>query len=292
MAAAAATARPVVLRDTGAVLAAMTSGFDTTVPNMARVYNYWLGGKDNFPADRAEADFLLGIYPPLRDLVWENRAFVTRAVAWAAGQGISQFLDLGAGLPASPAVHQAARAVLPAARVAYVDNDPVVLAHARALLATGDGVTAVAADLRDPAAVLADKELRAVIDPAQPAGVILGAVLHFLDAVTACTVAGGYAGLIAPGSYLIISVACNDDEMLSKRLAQQYTAATWHNHPAEVVESFFGGLELVGPGVTEAQTWRAWLTEPRLCRRDGHVLAGVARSVAPDHPARTGLAGA
>jgi hypothetical protein len=123
LAAAAATARPVVLRDTGSVLAAMTSGLDTTVPNMTRVYNYWLGGKDNFPADRAEADFLLGIYPPLRDLVRENRAFVTRAVTWAAGQGISQFFDLGAGLPASPAVHQAARAVLPAARVAYVDND-------------------------------------------------------------------------------------------------------------------------------------------------------------------------
>ena len=164
----AATTRPGMLRDTGTVLAAMTSGLDTTLPNMARVYNYWLGGKDNFPADRAEADLLLGIYPPLRDLVRENRAFVTRAVAWAAGQGISQFLDLGAGLPASPAVHQAARAVQPAARVAYVDNDPVVLAHARALLA-GEGVTAVAADLRDPAAVLADKELRTVIDPAQPA---------------------------------------------------------------------------------------------------------------------------
>ena len=287
----AATARPAVLRDTGAVLAAMTSGFDTTVPNMARVYNYWLGGKDHFPADRAEADFLLGIYPPLRDLVRENRAFVTRAVAWAAGQGISQFLDLGAGLPASPAVHQAARAVLPAARVAYVDTDPVVLAHARALLA-GDGVTAVAADLRDPAAVLADKELRTVIDPAQPAGVILGAVLHFLDAATARTVAGGYARLIAPGSYLIISVARNDDEMLGKRLAQQYTAATWYNHSAEDVTSFFAGLELAGPGVTEAQTWQAWLTEPRLCRRDGHVLAGVARTAAPDHAASTGMTGA
>jgi len=292
MAAATATARPAVVRDTGAVLAAMTSGLDTTVPNMARVYNYWLGGKDHFPADRAEADLLLGIYPPLRDLVRENRAFVTRAVAWAARQGISQFLDLGAGLPTSPAVHQAARAVLPATRVAYVDTDPAVLAHARALLATGDGVTAVAADLRDPATVLANKELRAVIDPAQPAGVILGAVLHFLDAGTARTVASGYARLIAPDSYLIISVARNDDEMLGKRLAQQYTAATWHNHPAEVIESFFDGLELAGPGVTEAQTWQPWLTEPRLCRRDGHVLAGVARVVAPDHAARTGMTGA
>jgi len=97
---------------------------------------------------------------------------------------------------------------------------------------------------------------------------------------------------MAPGSYLIISVACNDDEDLGKRLAQQYTAATWHNHPVEVVESFFGGLELAGPGVTEARTWRAWLPEPRLCRRDGHVLAGVGRVAAPGYAARTGMAGA
>ena len=95
---------------------AVTAGFDPATPNMARVYDYWLGGKDHFPADRAEAERLLGIYPPLRDLVRENRAFVIQAVNWAARQGIGQFIDLGAGLPASPAVHQAARKVLPAAR--------------------------------------------------------------------------------------------------------------------------------------------------------------------------------
>jgi hypothetical protein len=172
--------------------------------------------------------------------------------------------------------------------VAYVDTDSVVLAHARALLATGDGVTAVAADLRDPVAVLADEELRTVIDPAQPAGIILGAVLHFTDADTARKVAGGYARLIAPGSYLIISVACHDDEMLGKQLAGEYTAATWHNHSAEDVTSFFAGLELVGPGVTEGRRWRPWLPEPALCRRDGHVLVGVGRVTAPDYPRRAG----
>jgi SAM-dependent methyltransferase len=270
-----AKARPVVLWLSGAVLA--VTEFDPSVPNMARVYNYWLGGKDHFPADRAEAACLLEIYPPLRDLVRENRAFVIRAVAWAAEQGMGQFIDLGAGLPASPAVHQAVRAVLPAARVAYVDTDPVVLSHARALLAQDDGVTAVNADLRDPDAVLADPELRGVIDPAGPVCVILAAVLHFLDAGTARTVTAGYARLMAPGSCLIISVARYDDEMLGKRLSAEYTAAVWHNHaPADVV-SFFGGLELVGPGVTEAQTWRAWMPEPVMRHRDGHVLAGVAR---------------
>ena len=255
----------------------MTAGFDPATPNMARVYDYWLGGKDHFPADRAEAERLLGIYPPLRDLVRENRAFVTQAVSWAARQGIGQFIDLGAGLPASPAVHQAARKVMPLARVAYVDIDPVVLSHARALLATSDGVTAVAADLRDHGAVLADPELRAVIDPARPVCVILGAVLHFLDADTARTVTAGYARLMAYGSCLVISVASFDDEALGKQLAEEYTAAAWHNHTPADITSFFAGLDLVGPGVTEAQAWRAWMPEPVLRHREGHVLAGVAR---------------
>jgi O-methyltransferase involved in polyketide biosynthesis len=143
------------------------------------------------------------------------------------------------------------------------------------------GVTAVAADLRDPEAVLAHPELRAVIDPARPAGIILGAVLHFLDVGAARAVTGGYARLMAPGSCLIISVARYDDEMLGKRLSAEYTAATWHNHaPADVV-SFFAGLDLVGPGITEAQTWRAWMPEPVMRHRDGHVLAGVARKPQP-----------
>jgi len=166
---------------------------------------------------------------------------------------------------------------MPTARVAYVDTDPVVLSHARALLATGDGVSAVAADLRDPGAVLADPQLRAVIDPARPVCVILGAVLHFLDAGAARAVTAGYARLMAPGSCLVISVACHDDEGLGKQLAQEYTAAAWHNHTPADVTSFFAGLELVGPGVTEAQTWRAWMPQPVLRHRDGHVLAGVAR---------------
>jgi O-methyltransferase involved in polyketide biosynthesis len=277
MAADTATARPVVLRQSGAVLAAMTSGFDTSAPNMARVYDYWLGGKDHYAADRAEADRMLAIYPPLRDLVRENRAFLSQAVTWVARQGIGQFADLGAGLPTSPAIHQAARAVLPAAHVAYVDIDPVVLSHTRALLATGDGVTAVNADLRDPAGVLAHPDLQIVIDLAEPVCIILGAVLHFLDADAARAVATGYARQMTPGSYLIISVVCHDDEALAKRLAVEYTAATWHNHTLADIGSFFAGLDLVGPGLTEAQTWRAWLPNPVLRHRGGHVLVGVAR---------------
>ena len=254
----------------------MTTGFDPATPNTARVYSRLLGGKDHFPADRGEADVLLGIYPPLADMARENRAFIAEAVTWAANAGIGQFIDLGAGLPSTPAVHQTARTVLDGARVAYVDLDPMVLSHARALLA-GPGLAAVAADLRDPDAVLADPELRAVIDPAEPVCVILGAVLHFLDADAARQVTAGYARLIAPGSCLVISCATFDDETLAKRLAAEYTAGHVVNHSREDVASFFADLEMVGPGVSEAQTWRPWLPEPVLRRRDGHVLAGVAR---------------
>ena len=132
--------------------------------------------------------------------------------------------------------------------------------------------------MRDPAAVFADPELREVIDPAWPVCVILGAVLHFLDGDAARAVTAGYAQLMVPGSCLVISVARFDDEGLGKLLADEYTAAAWHNHSAADVGSFFAGLELVGPGVTEAQTWRAWMPEPVLRRREGHVLAGVARN--------------
>jgi hypothetical protein len=107
--------------------------------------------------------------------------------------------------------------------------------------------------------------------------VILGAVLHFMDADAARAVTAGYARLIAPGSCLVTSVACYDDEGLGKQLAEEYTAATWHNHTLSDVESFFAGLELVGPGVTEAQTWRAWMPQPVMRHREGHVLAGVAQ---------------
>jgi O-methyltransferase involved in polyketide biosynthesis len=227
----------------------VTGGFDPARPNTARVYSRLLGGKDNFPSDRAEADLLLKIYPPLAEMVQENRAFIAEAVTWAASQGVGQFIDLGAGLPATPAVHQAAQAIRPA----------------------------VAADLRDPAAVLADQDLRAVINPAEPVCVILGAVLHFLDADAAREVTAGYTRLIAPGSYVVISCAVYDDEALARKLAAEYTAGQFVNHTREDVTSFFTGLDLVGPGVTEAQTWRAWLSQPVLRHREGHVLAGVAR---------------
>ena len=208
----------------------------------------------------------------------ENRAFLAEAVTWAAGQHIAQFIDLGAGLPVSPSVYDTARDALATpdrARVAYVDHDALVLSHARALLAGPPGVAVAAADLRDPAAVLADPELLAVIDPAEPACVILGAVLHFLDAQTARQVTAGYARRIAPGSCLAISCAAYDDQELAGQLAKQYTAGQFINHSRHDVASFFAGLDMVGPGLSEAGTWRPWQSGPELRHRDGHVLAGV-----------------
>jgi O-methyltransferase involved in polyketide biosynthesis len=255
----------------------VSAGFDAGAPNVARVHERLLGGKEHFAADRDQAGRLLALYPPMRDMARENRAFLARAITWAAGQGTSQFLDLGCGLPAPPNTHQVARAVIPAARVAYVDTDPVVLSHARALLATSDGLAAAAADLTDPEAVLAAPELRTVIDRARPVAVILGAVLHFLDAGTARQVTAGYAQLMAPGSCLIISVACVDDQALGQQLAAEYTAGRFVNHARADIASFFAGLDMVGPGLAEAQTWRPWMSAPVLSRRTGHVLAGIAR---------------
>jgi hypothetical protein len=159
-----------------------------------------------------------------------------------------------------------------------------VLSHARALLAS-PVVAAVAADLTDPAGVLASPDLRTVIDPAEPVCVILGAVLHFLDADTARKVTAGYAEQIALGSCLVISCATYDDKGIADRLAAEYTAGQFTSHTREDVASFFAGLPMVGPGVSEAATWRPWQPDPVFRRREGHVLAGIARTRRPsDRP--------
>jgi len=269
---------PVAGSQTGADGRRASPFLDTSRPNIARVYDYWLGGKDNFEADRAEAEKLLLIFPGLRQLVRENRQFIGRAVSWTAGQGIGQFIDVGAGLPTSPSTHESARAVSPGARVAYVDNDPVVVSHARALLADGkNAVAAVQADLRDPAGVLASPELLAVIDPGKPACLILAAVLHLMQAGPAAAIAAEYIRALAPGSYVIITMARYDDPVLGDKIMHEYSAGTFYNHSPEEAATFFRGLELVPPGLTSGRTWRAGMPEPGLPRGDVYALAGVGR---------------
>jgi hypothetical protein len=193
-----------------------------SMPNAAQIYDYLLGGCSNYQPDRQEAEALLGICPGLRDMARSNREFLDRAVTWAARQGILQFADLGSGYPVvaefraaekfstrrpDADIHVSARAVNPDARVAYADHDIRVTDHADALLAHCGvhDVAVVRADLRDPGTVLADPGLRKVIDPGQPCCVILGLVLHYMTARRAREIVAGYAGLIAPGSYLVIT---------------------------------------------------------------------------------------
>ena len=254
------------------------AGIDTSVPNVARVYDYWLHGKDNFAADREMAEQFAAVYPGIWQLCRDNRGFVSRVAAWAAGQGIRQILDLGSGLPTVLNTHDAARAVEPGTRVAYVDNDPVVIRHAQALLAKGEGLVAVQADLTDPPAVWDDPQVRAVIDPGEPVCLLLASVLHFLDADAARSVVAGYAKLAAPGSLLAISLSRNDDPEQHIHAQAAYTAARLYSHTRADIESFFGGLELVPPGVVLAQAWQGGSTSvPTVTRGSAYILAGVGR---------------
>jgi SAM-dependent methyltransferase len=252
--------------------------FDVSRPNIARVYDYWLGGKDNYAADRDEAGRLLQIYPLLGERARENRLFLARAVAWLAKVGIGQFLDVGAGLPTAQNTHQIAQQVNPACRVVYADNDRVVVRHAQALLA-GTGVAAIEADLADPAAVIADPQVRELIDPGEPTGLILAMVLHFFGAPAATAIVQGFVRWLAPGSYLVVSVGCGD-EHTGGQLARAYTAATLHNHSPAQIRAFFAGLGMVPPGLVDARNWFPGQPPIPPAPGGGHILAGVARKPA------------
>jgi O-methyltransferase involved in polyketide biosynthesis len=232
-------------------------GIDVTKPNIARVYDALLSGKDNYAADRELAEQITALNPGLPGMVRDNRAFIIKAVTWAASErGIRQFIDLGAGLPTSPSVHQAARRAAPGARVAYVDNDPVVQRHAQALLA-GDDVVAVRADITRPADVLADPELGRLIDLSQPVALILAAVLHFQPAEAARSLIAGYAAALAAGSVVVVSVFSAADEQFSEEAAKTYTAGEWQSHsPAEVGRWLSGaGLRPLRGRVGNVSTW-------------------------------------
>ncbi len=250
--------------------------FDPTKPNIARVYDYWLGGKDNFAPDRELAERLLDVYPLAAQMAQENRQFLGRAVAYVAGQGITQFIDVGAGLPTVLNTHDIAQHISPAARVAYVDNDPVVVSHARALLARDAGVVAVPGDMRHPGAILSDPALAALINLDQPTCVLLAGVLHFLEAGVARDVVTAFVKAVVPGSYLVVSVGTGDVAG-GQRFTSAYTAGTLHIHSHAQIARFLDGLELAGPGLVEARAWIEASARPRLEPREGTFLAAVAR---------------
>jgi SAM-dependent methyltransferase len=256
--------------------AAQWPELDTSRPNIARVYDYWLGGKDNFKADREEAERLLQIYPDLRGLARENRRFLRRAVHWVAAEcGIRQFLDIGSGLPTASNTHNVAQAAAPDSKVAYVDKDPVVVLHADALLADGHDVIAVRGDAAEPAAILADPRVKALVQPDRPYAVILAAVLHFFPLDAARRIITEFARLAAPGSYLIVSVGSS-----GSRLAREYTANTLHDHSLDEIRTMLTGLELIDPpGLVDAQYWAPGTPAPAPARPGRRILAAVARTL-------------
>jgi O-methyltransferase involved in polyketide biosynthesis len=250
--------------------------FDPSKPNIARVWDFWLGGKENFAADRELAQKMLAVHPVSAQMARENREFLGRAVSHVAARGIQQFIDVGAGLPTAVNTHDIARTADPKARVAYVDNDPIVISHARSLLATSPGVIAVPGDLREPERILADAELTELIDLTAPACVILSAVLHFIDAATARRVAAVFARAIASGSYMIISVG-SGNQAEKENFTSAYTAAPLYIHSMDEIVSFFDGLELVPPGVVPVRSWHGDRPPPRLTPRTATFIGGVAR---------------
>jgi hypothetical protein len=238
-------------------------GFDARVAHPARVYDYWLGGKDNFAADRIAGEETIAAYPAIRASARANRAFLARSVRYLAAEaGIRQFLDIGTGLPTASNTHEVAQAVAPESRVVYVDNDPLVLAHARALLTSSrEGVTAyLDADLRDVDTVLG--QASSTLDFGQPVGVMLLAILHYIpDLDQARRIVARLVAAIPSGSFVVISHAASDispeamAEMI-KRMNQHLAEGNHVGRPRDEVAGFFDGLELLPPGVVKVTQWR------------------------------------
>ena len=257
---------------------AIVADFDPTTPSIARVYDYLLDGKDNFAADREVAQRLLAVAPLAAEVTRENRQFLARAVAWAANQGIGQFIDLGCGMPTVPNTHETARAIAADARVAYLDNDVVVLSHLRALAAkAGPGVTVVDGDVREAVAIL--DAVAAGIDLSAPACLLMGFLLHFFPPDAARDLVARYVAALTPGSYVVLSVGRGDSDAADKGFGAYSAGATRvYNHSVPEFASFFGPLELMPPGVVDAREWRPdWEQPVHLPPRDGQVIVGVAR---------------
>jgi hypothetical protein len=249
-----------------------------TQPNIARVYDAWLGGKDNLAVDRDIAAKVADAAPHVVAGVRANRAFLRRAVTYLAEAGVDRFIDLGPGLPTRDNVHEVAGRINPAARVAYVDNDPIVLAHARALLADGSRTIVVERDIREPEKILGDKQFREHVDLDRPVAVICAAILHFVrDEEDPWGIVRAFRDQLAPGSFLVVShVTHGEDERQdagTRAGAELYaeTTAPFVVRGREEIARFFEGFALVEPGLVAADEWRRRGSG----KTRGPVLAGV-----------------
>jgi hypothetical protein len=257
---------------------------DTSQAHPARIYDYILGGKDNFAADRTAAEAAMAANPQIATAMRENRALMRRMVAFLAREaGVRQFLDIGTGLPTSPNVHEVAQDAAPEARVVYVDNDPIVLTHARALLiSTKEGATAyLDADLRDPAKILANPQLAQTLDLAKPVALLLIGILHFLpDADDPYGIVDRLVSALPPGSHLAIQHPTADFYPPGAGAASAYARAgiPFQYRNRDEFARFLDGLHLVPPGIQPMAEWRAENEpQPRPAAIDAAAYAAIGR---------------
>lgn len=252
-------------------------------PQTSRIYDYFLGGKDNYAADRVAAEEILKAWPDIRLAARVNRQFMHRSTRFLAESGIRQFLDIGTGIPTEPNLHQIAQEIAPDSRVVYVDNDPVVLAHARALMsASAQGATTyIHGDVTDPKTILNPPELTEILDLSEPVGLSMIALLHFVEASIPDIVAA-FLDALAPGSYLVICTITADFAPEQVSAAQDVYRV--RKLPAQVrthdeVTAWFTGLDLVDPGVVPPHRWRLEETTDSSSSFDAKVscYCGVAR---------------
>jgi hypothetical protein len=252
-------------------------GLDASKPHISRVYDYLLGGKDNFAADRAVADQLITQLPAVQVGVRAQRDLLGRVVRYLVGEaGLRQLLDIGSGLPTAENVHEIAHRIDPATRVLYLDNDPIVLAHARALLADDTVTFAAAGDLRDPAGLLADADVREHLDWDQPIGLLLCGILHYiLDEENPAKVVEALYSALPAGSYVFIHHMLDSEDPASATLqgAMQKGLGRTQFRTFAQIRELFGGLELVEPGVVLVPGWRP---DPGTQGVQDHPVLGLA----------------
>lgn len=251
---------------------------DTAVskPSPARMYDYYLGGKDNYDVDREAAEQVIAQHPQQRQLALNNRAFLVRAVECLTEAGITQFIDIGTGIPTSPNVHEVARQTYPDARVVYVDDDPIVLAHNRALLETDDKVTTIEGDMRNPRGVLTSPELNHLIDFTEPVAVMLVSVLHFVPRGETAHIVSTFRNAMVAGSYLAASMGTSEgltqEELNAIHGAYANATGSSTFRSRQEIEELFAGLDLLQPGLADVSQWRANEPETHI-----KILAGVGR---------------
>ncbi len=251
------------------------------MPNAARMYDYYLGGLHNFPADREMAQRVVSAYPVLPGVLQQNRAFLRRAVRYLVRQGIRQFIDLGSGLPTVGNVHEVAQSESPDARVVYVDIDPTAVLHSRLMLVGNPAATVLQLDLRQPDAVLEHRDLRWQIDLSKPVGLLAMAVLHFIGGDTdAHALMKDYRDRLAPGSYIALSHGSPDrDPEGAARVSALYarTGSPMYFRPHEEIRAFFGECEMVEPGLVLPNDWHPELADaplPEVADVSGYVGVG------------------